>query len=201
MKLSTIVKQKTLVTAEGYPIWFWHCVRQRDLPWVKAEGLIWRPEVWLSSTRKGAIGFYPSQDRLILRVNTYMLTADKVHKDAAWRKWVMALRSQTLHAPPASLLQYWARLRKHEDPEASSRLRVTAEKGTFDSQLLRQDLRTQIARVRPDQLWSYEDRIQPEALSVANEAGFYVSLKMPAVTAVDQEQSSTGDQDVHQDAG
>ena len=200
MKLSSIVKQKTQVTADGYPIWFWHTVRQRDLPWVKAEGLIWRPEVWLSSTRKGAIGFYPSQDRLILRVNTYMLTATKVHKDTSWRKWVMALRNPTLPAPPASLLQYWARLRKREDPEAASRLRVTVEKGTFDSQRLRQDLRTQIARVRPDQLWFYEDRIPPEALSVANEAGFYVSLKVPA-KAVDQEQSSTGDQDVHQDSG
>jgi len=177
MRLSSMVRRRSLVTSEGHPVWLWHTARKRDLPWIRAEGLIWRPTVWLASTRKSAIGFHPGKDRLILRVNTSMLDQEGLFKDAAWRKWVGALRSKDLPAPPQPLLQYWARLRKYEDPEGAARLVQVARTGAFEQQQLRQDLRTQIARVRPDQLWGYMDRVPPQALSVASEAGFYVSLK------------------------
>ena len=177
MRLSSLVSDtSSRFTADGYPIWLWSTARQRDLPWIRAEGLIWRPHVWLGGTRKTAIGFYPGQNRLILRVNTTMLQTRDLQQDATWRKWVGSLRKSKLHTPPEHLLAYWARLRKFEDPEAASRL-LAAARGQLDSQKIREDLRTQIARVRPDQLWTYPKSVPPTALSVANQAGFYVSLR------------------------
>lgn len=179
MKLSSIV-EKGRFTPDGYPIWLWSTARQRDLPWIRAEGLIWRPKVWLASSRKAAIGFYPGPDRLILRINTAALDSDLLHQDNSWRQWVGSFRSADLEAPPPALVEYWARLRKGEDKEAAARLRTAAVDGVFDAAELRRDLRTQISRVRPDQLWFYDGRVEPEALSLASEAGFYVSLKAHA---------------------
>lgn len=177
MRLSSLVSEtNSRYTAEGFPVWLWSTARKRDLPWIQAEGLIWRPTVWLGGTRKTAIGFYPGQHRLILRVNTAMLQTDDLKHDENWRRWVSSIRKADLEAPPMGLLAYWSRLRKFDDPESATRLRE-ATSGKFDPQQLREDLRTQIARVRPDQLWTYPHRVPPTALSVANEAGFYVSLK------------------------
>lgn len=177
MRLSALVSETaSRFTADGLPIWLWSAARKRDLPWIRAEGLIWRPTVWLASTRKTAIGFHPGPDRLILRVNTSLLDTDLLEQSADWRQWVSGIRQAKLKTPPAMLLRYWARLRKHSDPESSVRLGQAAG-GTFNSTQLREDLRTQIARVRPDQLWSYPDRVPPTALSVANDAGFYVCLR------------------------
>jgi hypothetical protein len=177
MRLSSLVSETTSrYTAEGHPVWLWSTARQRDLPWIRAEGLIWRPQIWLGGTRKTAIGFYPGQQRLILRVNTSMLDTSQLRHDEQWRQWVASIRKSALEKPPEHLLAYWARLRKFEDPEAAERLK-TAIDGEFDPQQLREDLRTQIARVRPDQLWTYPERVPPTALSVANQAGFYMSLK------------------------
>lgn len=104
-----------------------------------------------------------------------MLDTDLLAHDEQWRRWVSSLRRASLESPPSSLLAYWARLRKFEDPEAAKRLHQ-ASTGKFEPQRIREDLRTQIARVRPDQLWVYPKRVPPTALSVANQAGFYVSL-------------------------
>jgi hypothetical protein len=176
MRLSSIVSEtSSRYTPEGHPIWLWSTARQRDLPWIRAEGLIWRPHVWLGGTRKTAIGFYPGQQRLILRVNTSMLDTNLLTHDEQWRKWVSSIRKATPGKPPPDLLNYWARLRKFDDRESADRLR-SATTGEFNPQQLREDLRTQIARVRPDQLWVYPKRVPPTALSVANSAGFYVSL-------------------------
>jgi hypothetical protein len=176
MRLRHMVKRRDLLTAEGHPVWLWHTARKRDLPWIRVEGLIWRPTVWLAASRKAAIGFHPGGDRLIIRVNTSMLAEGCLFKDVEWRKWVASLRTKNSTVPPQPLLQYWARLRKYDDPDGAARL-GQALKGSFEPQQLRQDLRTQIARVRPDQLWGYTDRVPPEALSVASDAGFYVSLR------------------------
>jgi len=177
MRLSSLVSEtSSRYTADGFPVWLWSTARQRDLPWIQAEGLIWRPTVWLGGTRKTAIGFYPGSSRLILRVNTSMLETEDLHHDEHWRRWVSSIRKAKLETPPAGLLAYWARLRKHDDSEVSGRL-LDASFGNFEAQQLREDLRTQIARVRPDQLWTYPHRVPPTALSVANQAGFYVSLR------------------------
>jgi hypothetical protein len=177
MRLSSLVSEtSSRYTADGFPVWLWSTARQRDLPWIQAEGLIWRPTIWLGGTRKTAIGFYSGSSRLILRVNTSMLDTDQLKHDEDWRGWVSSIRKASLDQPPSELLMYWARLRKFEDPEVAQRLR-DATSGKFDPQQLREDLRTQIARVRPDQLWNYPLRVPPTALSVANQAGFYVSLK------------------------
>ena len=176
MRLSSIVSESTSrYTDDGYPVWLWSTARQRDLPWIRAEGLIWRPNNWLGGTRKTAIGFYPGATRLILRVNTSMLDTDQLVHDEHWRRWVSSLRKATMEPPPSGLLGYWSRLRKFEDPVTASRL-LRASAGDFDPQQTREDLRTQIARVRPDQLWTYSKKIPPTALSMANPAGFYVSL-------------------------
>lgn len=177
MRLSSLASDSnSRFTPDGHPIWLWSTARQRDLPWITAEGLIWRPHVWLGGTRKTAIGFYPGAGRLILRVNTARLNIDQLQHDEMWRRWVSSIRKSSLAPPPRELVLYWARLRKFDDPEAAARLKHATE-GTFDSQQIREDLRTQIARVRPDQLWTYSERVPPTALSVANQAGFYVSLK------------------------
>lgn len=177
MRLSSLVSDtSSRYTADGYPIWLWSTARQRDLPWIRAEGLIWRPHVWLGGTRKTAIGFYPGQNRLILRVNTTMLETPELRRDTTWRTWVGSLRKARLETPPKDLLAYWARLRKFEDPQSAERL-IGAARGQFEGAQIREDLRTQIARVRPDQVWAYPARVPPTALSVANPAGFYVSLR------------------------
>lgn len=82
MRLSSIVSEaNSRYTPEGNPVWLWSTARKRDLPWIRAEGLIWRPRIWLGGTRKTAIGFFPGQQRLILRVNTSMLDSDKLEQD------------------------------------------------------------------------------------------------------------------------
>jgi hypothetical protein len=123
-----------------------------------------------------AIGFNPSPDRIIVRVNATHLDPSLLHRDKEWLQWVGSLRRTGSSSPPSDLIRYWARLRKYEDPESAQRLMASVI-GKIDPQQIRQELRTQIARVRPDQLWKYEGAIPPYFLSVANEAGFYVALK------------------------
>lgn len=128
--------------------------------------------MWLTETRKAAVGFYPYKDRVILRVNARALNAKLLVKDHSWQQWVARVkRVKTAAGLPESLACYWASLRRQAEPELAARLR------NGDSQDFKRDLRTQIARVRPDQLWRYDGRVEPTALSKINEAGFYEGLK------------------------
>jgi hypothetical protein len=194
MKLSSLINSKALYTPEGNPVWLWHSIRKCDLPCVLADGLIWRPYVWLSSTRKAAIGFHPGKDRVIVRVNTAGLDAALLHRDTSWRQWVGSLKRSATALPPPALVEYWARLRRYEDPESAKRLHAAATGQPNDPQRIRQDLRTQIARVRPDQLWWYESFVPPHCLSVANDAGFYQSLKLDTREAEDADEDEEASQ-------
>ena len=139
---------------------------------------MWGSPLWLAASRKAAIGFYPCPDRLILRVATDKLDVSKLMKNLSWRRWLVSLRGADAEKPPADLLRYLARLSRFTDKERADRLLAAAAGTVGDPAQLRKDLRTQIARVRPDQLMEYTGRIPPHALSRANEAGFYSCLKI-----------------------
>lgn len=149
MELSEIVRR----SQSDLPTWLWCCAKKSDLPWIRADGLVpLRGKIYLVQSRKEA---FPSPDRLILRINSRLLNRENLQRDNAWKSWVEGKAV----SPPAELLAWWERA------------------GVCRNEPTRKALHTQIARVNPGRVWTYQGIIPVTAIACANEAGFYVSLR------------------------
>lgn len=154
---------------DGRPVWLWHAVWTKDLPWVQAEGLIWRPEIWLADSRRAASGFLLAHipDRLLLRVCTADLDPACLHAGYGWSDVASQCR--------VSLPLYLARLQKAVDLKRASRLRQAAL--AFNVPELTSELHQAVQRFKPRALWRYTQSIPPTALSMESSSGFYVGLR------------------------
>jgi len=159
------------------PRWLWHVIRRCDLPAVKAEGLLGRPHVWLTASRRSALGCHVGKDRILIRVLTQELEPSQLMKDQEWQVWSNDFkRGLTQALPPLDLLSWWSRLAKFSNTVVAQGLSQVVETGTYQPKALARILYPQLDRVKWDHLWSYQQAVPVTACSLEWSSGFYVSL-------------------------
>lgn len=175
MQANQLLQDQSSWDPHSPPLWMWYTARQRDLTALRIEGIVATPHIWLGSTKQTAIEFNPSPDRLILRVSTAALDVSKLRRDPTWQLWAEAFEAGSPSIPPTDLIKWWARLKKSSDPDSSGRLESVVATGEFDLHSLRADLGSQL-RIKQDTVWTYQDPVSPDALSLVDRGGYYVSI-------------------------
>lgn len=166
-----------LSDSRAAPRWLWHVIRRCDLGAVKAEGLLGRPHVWLTASRRSALGCHTGKDRLLIRVNAQLLEPSQLMRFADWQVWSNDFkRGMAKSLPPLDLIAWWARLAKFSNPPVSQRLTQILETGVYQPKALAHDIAPQLDRLKWDQLWSYQQAVPVAACAIEWDSGFYVAL-------------------------
>jgi hypothetical protein len=159
------------------PRWLWHVIRRCDLPAIKAEGLLGRPHVWLTGSRRSALGCHIGKDRVLVRVQAQQLEPSLLMRSEEWQRWSNDFkRGMTHRLPPLDLLGWWARLAKFSNPEICTRLTAVLETGAYQPKALAHDIAPQLDRLKWDQLWTYQQAVPVSACSLEWDSGFYIAL-------------------------
>lgn len=179
-RLSHIIRRDSW-DQDSPPAWLWHAARVRDMPAIKSEGLLDRPSCWLASSEEAAAGFHGGDDTVVLRVQAYDLQMTSLVRDRRWDRWLEQVRTGKAATPPFEFLTYLIRLTKWSDPEKCRLLKATVGGGNeapVSWLSIRQALSYQISCIKPGTLWTYQDLISPEVLSVQDpQNNFFVRLE------------------------